>query len=683
MAHRLGVDVGGTFTDLAIYNVETDGLEFAKIPSTPANQAVGVTAGVESLLQRLRVSAADVEFFIHGTTVATNTLLERRGARTALVVTAGFRDILQIGRQDRPDLYDWRIRRPEPLVPRHLRFEVSERVLHTGEILTEIDQDDVDRVISRLQDADVEAVAVCLLHSYANPAHERLIGDALRHTLPDIALALSHEVLPEFKEYERMSTTAINAYVAPVMERYLGGLSETISEIGVSSGLHVMQSNGGTMGGETAIERPVHTILSGPAAGVIGSVGISNQAGQPNSISIDMGGTSFDVSLSFQGDVRRTQESEIERLPVKVPMVDIHTLGAGGGSVAWIDPGGALRVGPRSAGADPGPACYGRGGAEPTVTDANLVLGRLSPESFLGGQMGLDLELARQAIEGRVATPLGLGLEEAAEGIVQVVNAGMVKGIRVVSVARGYDPREFCLIAFGGAGPVHASELAAEINIPKVLVPIAPGVTSALGLLMADLRHDFVRTVLRPGHELTPGEITLWYRDLERQAEGQMHKEGVEPGQARLVRLADLRYTGQGYELEVPISSNGLDDNEIDAAFQRFHEAHRQNYGYASEDNSIEVVNLRVTALASLPQPVLTEAPVVTEHDPRRALKATRPVVFSGRAVKTKIYERTELRSGDVLIGPAIVEQLDSTTVVWPDQTATVDPFGNLLLERL
>ena len=361
MPYRLGVDVGGTFTDLALYDADANRLEFAKTPSTPDNQADGVAAGIAELASRYGMSPREIDFFIHGTTVATNTLLERKGAATALVVTAGFRDVLEIGRQERPSLYDWRIRRPEPLAPRRLRFEVAERVLQTGETLTPLTDAETERVAALLSDAGVDAVAVCLLHSYANPAHEQALGRALRRALPDVPVALSHEVLPEFKEYERMSTTAINAYVAPVMERYLRRLESSIADAGLKSDVFIMQSNGGTMGVETAIERPVHTILSGPAAGVIGAAAIARQAGQANAISIDMGGTSFDVSLCYRGEVRRTQESELERLPIRVPMVDVHTLGAGGGSIAWIDAGGALRVGPQSAGASPGPACYGAG----------------------------------------------------------------------------------------------------------------------------------------------------------------------------------------------------------------------------------------------------------------------------------------------------------------------------------
>ena len=680
MSYRLGVDVGGTFTDLALYDTDTDSLEFAKTPSTPVNQALGVAAGIRELMERHGVSPDRIDFFIHGTTVATNTLLERKGAKTALIVTEGFRDVLQIGRQDRPDLYDWRIRRSDPLVPRHLRYEAQERVLHTGEVLTPLENEGLGRIIASLKKADVDAVAVCLLHSYANAAHEQAIGDAVRGELPDVPVSLSHEILPEFKEYERMSTTTINAYVAPVMERYLRRLEQSIADVGLKSDLYIMQSNGGTMGAETAIDRPVHTILSGPAAGVIGAVAIAQQAGKPNSISIDMGGTSFDVSLSYKGEVRRTQESELERLPVKVPMVDIHTLGAGGGSIAWIDPGGALRVGPQSAGADPGPACYGNGGTEATVTDANLVLGRLGATSLLGGTMTLDVDLARKVIAERIADPLGIAVEEAAEGIVQVVNASMVKGIRVVSVSKGYDPREFSLVAFGGAGPLHASELADEMDIPSVLVPVAPGVTSALGLLMADLRHDFAQTVLEPGSELSAEEITSWYEQLETQAIEQMSREGIPSEDVSLVRAADARYVGQGYELEVLAGAGKLEQSDVEDIMERFHEAHIRNYGYASRDNPVEVVNLRVTALASMPRPNLAHDSQDSGGDPSRALIGHRDVYFRNEPKTTGVYDRSRLLPGNVIEGPAIVEQLDSTTVVWENQTATVDNYLNLIV---
>ena len=680
MTHRLGVDVGGTFTDLSLYDVSTGRLEFAKTSST-REQSEGVVRGTRELIERLGIAPSAIDFLIHGTTVATNTLLQRSGARTALVVTEGFRDVLHIGRQERPHLYDWRMQRPDPLVPRDLRFEIRERVLYTGEVLAAIDDGDLEALVERVKAAKVDAVAVCLLHSYANPAHEKRVGEALSAALPESVAVLSHEVLPEFKEYERMSTTVINAYVAPVMRGYLRRLEDGISALGLSSDVHIMQSNGGTTTARSAADTPVRTVLSGPAAGVIGGVILANRAGQPNTISVDMGGTSFDVCLSYRGEVRRTSEAEIDRLPLKVPTVDIHTLGAGGGSIAWIDPGGGMRVGPQSAGAHPGPACYGQGGEAPTVTDANLVLGRLNPDRFLGGRMSLDPELARRAISDHLATPLGLGLEEAAEGIVRVVNASMIKGIRVVSVARGYDPRDFCLMAFGGAGPLHAAELADELSIPTVLVPIAPGVTSALGLLLAELRHDYVRTVLRRGDEIPPAEMGAAFAEMESEALDRMRREGVERGDVALVRTADMRYLGQGYELDVVMASEEIDDGAVAAAYERFHEAHVRTYGYANRHDPIELVNLRVTATSGTTRPEMPSSPANGRPNPSDAMDATRRVFFRDEFVPTAVYDRALLRPGDAIDGPAVVEQLDSTTLVWPGGSARVDEFGNLLLE--
>ena len=681
MSYRLGVDVGGTFTDLVLYDAENDCLEYAKTPSTPSDPALGVTDGIGQLVGRLQVRPGEISFFIHGTTVAINTLLERKGARTALITTSGFRDILQIGRQDRPSLYDWRIRRPEPLVPRHLSFEVEERVLYTGEVLLPLDIETVRPVVDRLREAEVDAVAVCLLHAYANPAHERAIGDLMAEAMPDVTVALSSQVLPEFKEYDRMSTTAINAYVGPGMAVYLRALEGRIAEAGVSADVHIMQSNGGITGADTAARLPVRTILSGPAAGVIGGVAVAGQAGQPNAITIDMGGTSFDISLSYQGEVRYTQDSEVEGFPVKVPMVDIHTLGTGGGSIAWTDPGGALRVGPHSAGAEPGPACYGRGGIEPTVTDANLVLGRLSPTSFLGGEMAVDMELARRSIEERIGGPLGMNVEEAAEGIIRVVNATMLKGIRTVSVAKGYDPREFCVVAFGGAGPVHASELARELDIPRVLIPIARGVTSALGLLMADMRHDYVRTVLRLAEESAPAELDAHYAEMEAEALAQMDHEGIGRDAVSLLRIANARYRGQGFELDVPMDGGKVGPTQVAELVEGFHDAHKRRYGYESHDNPVEIVNLRVIVVGTLPKPQLAAASVDGGADPSAAALGAREVYFDGRLVSTTRYERGRLTPGDVISGPAIIEQLDTTVVVWPEQRARVDAYRNLVLD--
>ena len=681
MSYRLGVDAGGTFTDLALYDVEADHLEFAKTPSTPSDPTLAVADGFRQLTTKLGLVPASVDFFIHGTTVAINALLERKGARTALITTSGFRDVLQIGRQDRPSLYDWRIRRPEPLVPRHLRFEVLERVLHTGKVLIPLDIKLLTPVIELIKKAKVDAVAVCLLHSYANPSHEQTIGTELAKAMPDATITLSSDVLPEFKEYDRMSTTAINSYISPGTARYLRALRDRVREVGLDASVHIMQSNGGVTGAETAAKYPVRTILSGPAAGVIGGVALASLARQSNVITVDMGGTSFDISLAYNGILRHTQESEIEGFPVKVPMVDIHSLGAGGGSLAWIDSGGALRVGPISAGSNPGPACYGNGGVEPTVTDANLILGRLSATAFLGGEMNLDVERARAAVHDRIAVPLGLDLNEAAEGMIRVVNATMVKGIRVVSVAKGYEPREFCMVAFGGAGPAHASELARELDIPNVLVPIAPGVTSALGLLMTDMRHDYVRTVLRLAEESAHKELGRQYMEMESEALQQMSREAISKKQVTLLRVADARYLGQGFELEVPVRGGNLESQHITSLVEQFHEAHRKRYGYGNPDNPVEIVNLRIAAIVSLPRPQFRAAS--TNPVPATSVKlGSREVYFDGQPVSTDIYNRSLLHSGHVIQGPAIIEQLDTTTVVWPNQTARVDAYANLMLSR-
>ena len=681
MTHRLGVDVGGTFTDLSLYDVSTGRLEFAKTAST-REQSEGVVRGTRELIERLGIAPSAIDFLIHGTTVATNTLLQRSGARTALVVTEGFRDVLHIGRQERPHLYDWRMQRPDPLVPRDLRFEIRERVLYTGEVLTPIDDGDLAALVERVRAAGVDAVAVCLLHSYANPAHERAVGEALSAAMPGSVVVLSHEVLTEFKEYERMSTTVINAYVAPVMRRYLRRLEDGISALGLSSDVHIMQSNGGTTTARSAADTPVRTVLSGPAAGVIGGVILAGRAGQPNTISVDMGGTSFDVCLSYRGEVRRHQRGR-DRPAADQGAHCRHPHARRGRRQHRVDRPRRRPPGrPAERGRAPGPrACYGEGGQSPTVTDANLVLGRLNPDRFLGGRMSLDPELARRAVADHIASPLGLGLEEAAEGIVRVVNASMIKGIRVVSVARGYDPRDFCLMAFGGAGPLHAAELADELSIPTVLVPIAPGVTSSLGLLLAELRHDYVRTVLRRGDDMDPAEIGSAFAAMEAEALDRMRREGVEQGDVTLVRTADMRYLGQGYELDVVMASGEIDAGEVAAAYERFHEAHVRTYGYANRQDPIELVNLRVTATSGTAQPELPSSPANGQPNPPAALDGTRQVYFRDGFVAAAIYDRALLGPGDSVDGPAVIEQLDSTTLVWPGGSARVDELGNLLLE--
>ena len=678
MAYRLGVDVGGTFTDLSIYDDITGALNIYKTPSTPENQSKAVKQGVLNLITNLKIDPESIEFFIHGTTVATNTLLERDGAKTALIVTRGFRDVLEIGRQERPDLYNWKIKRASPIVPRNLRFEITERMSYQGEVLSPINLGELNEISSLIQKNQIESLSVCLLHSYANPMHEEIIGDYFKKHFPHLTIALSNKILAEFKEYERMSTTTINSYVAPRMERYLKDLNGAVNEIGIKSDLHIMQSNGGTTTASEAIAKPVHTILSGPAAGVVGGISIANIAGEENSISVDMGGTSFDISLCYKGEIKRSQESEISRLPIKVPMIDIHTLGAGGGSIAWIDPGGALRVGPSSAGADPGPACYGKGGEEPTVTDANLVLGRLSSSSMLAGEVGLDINKSIHVIETKLAKPLGLTVEQVAAGIIKVINASMIKGIRVVSVAKGYDPRDFALIAFGGAGPLHAAELAGELEIPKVVVPVAPGVTSALGLLMSDLRHDYVQTVLRNMVEVKISELNTLFEIMESDAIKQMSREGIDEQDIQLIRLLDIRYLGQAYDLQVPIAGGTLKDDDLQSARNRFNEAHKSLYGFSIDENPTEIVNVRVTSVAGLTKPSLSNG---NQNKQKNHTPSKRDVIFGEDKLSAEIFFRENLSPGDKITGPAVIEQIDSTTLILPKQKAHIDESQNIIIQ--
>jgi len=675
--YSLGVDVGGTFTDLVLIDTATKKILYTKTPSTPSSPDQGVINGIEKVMNRFGVKPEQIHFLIHGTTVATNALIERKGTEAALIVTKGFRDVLHIARQIRPKLYDFFQRRPDPFIPRHLRYEVGERVLYTGAIKEPLNEDDVRFVARDIVERGIKVVVVCLLHSYANPAHEKRIEALFAEAAPDVRVVLSAEVLPEFKEYERMSTTVINAYVMPIVERYLRRIMDSLETLHVKSDLHIMQSNGGLMSWETASQKSVHTVLSGPAGGVLGAVKLANMISEDNIITIDMGGTSFDVCLSFRGKPTFTVESDIDGHVIKVPMIDIKTLGAGGGSIAWIDAGGGLQVGPQSAGADPGPACYNRGGALPTVTDANLVLGYLNPDYFLGGEMKLHLDLARQAIQDKIAEPLGLGLAEAAMGIIRVVNAEMIRGIRLVSVERGFDPRDFALECFGGAGPVHAVKLAQELNIPKIIVPIGPGVTCALGLLMADFRHDYSKTFFHGMWELDPNALNTEFKALERKALEQMVRDGVSAQKVEFHRSMDMRYAGQGYELEVSVAQRDYAAQDLKDLCHEFTRIHTEQYGYGMPPETVEIVNLRLTAIGVLPKPDMASERFV-KTDPAGALKGHRRAFFDGEFRNVPLYERTKLHCGNEIMGPAIIEQLDSTTVVWPGCRVLVDSLMNL-----
>ncbi|HEV8309833.1 MAG TPA: hydantoinase/oxoprolinase family protein [Methylomirabilota bacterium] len=677
MGIRIGVDVGGTFTDVVLIDSAGGRSILVKVPSTTGQQAHGVLEGVRQGLAEGGWRADAVDYFAHGTTVATNAVLERKGARTALVTTAGFRDLLLIGRQTRPHLYDARARRPPPLAPRSLTLEIRERVGPEGEVITPLDATSLGALVEWLAAVDVESVAVVCLHSYANPAHERAVADVIRRARPEVSISLSSDVLPEPGEYERASTTVMNAYVTPPIARYLSRLASALEAAGVPVAPTIMQSNGGVMTVDTAIrEKSVHTCLSGPAAGLIGARFFAERAGYANVITVDMGGTSFDVGLVHEGQILTGTEGRIGDLPLRVPMFDITTLGAGGGSLAQVDAGGLLRVGPESAGADPGPACYGRGGERPTVTDANVVLGRLRDGRVLGGVITVSRERAWGAIERHVARPLGLSVIEAAAGICQVVNATMIRGIRLMTTERGHDPREFALLAFGGCGPLHAVDLAQEIGLRTVLIPPSPGLCCAVGLLLAEYRHDFVLTLNCLVNALGRERLGAGQAELRRQAERQAGREHASDDRLSLHWSLDLRYVGQGHQLNVP-----LPDGDAAACGRAFHGVHRQLYGYSRAEHPVEAVALRLRATAPAASALLPPPPVRPGRAPAEAVIATTEVILDGAARAVPVYDRGRLGLGARLQGPLVVEQSDTTVFIGDQSVVVDDRTGNLVVE--
>lgn len=651
---RLGIDVGGTFTDLVALSEGT--LVTAKVPSTPRDQSEGVMGAIEAA----EVDAASVGALAHGMTVATNALLERRGARTALVTTEGFRDVLEIARQNRPSLYDLAADRPPPLVPRDLRFTVKERMGPRGEV-EPLDEESLRETVEALKGSGVQAVAVCLLFAFAHPEHERRIGEALRAELPDVHVSLSSEVLPEFREYERFSTTAADAYLGPKLAAYLKNLAGKAADAGVPAPL-IMQSSGGVVPVEDAAADAAGCVLSGPAGGVVGAAHVGALGGYEDLLTFDMGGTSTDVAPIIGGEAQTTTETVVAGVPIKLPMVDVHTVSAGGGSVAWADAGGALRVGPHSAGAEPGPAAYGKGGEEPTVTDANLSLGYLADGARLGGEVVLDRRLSEGALVS-LGEKLGLDEEGTALGIVRVANAEMVRALRVISVERGLDPREFALLAFGGAGGMHACALAEELGMGTVIFPRAGGVLSALGLAISDLRRDYVRPYLVPLDDMDAREYEERYREMEAAAAEDL--EGPEHG-----RRADLRYGGQSFELTVDADAPGK-------LADRFHAAHEGRYGYKMEDEPVELVNLRLVATVPVEKPELDEPEPSGGAEPGR-----REANFDGEWREVPVLDREAMGKGTAVEGPAIVEFREATCVVRPGWAGTVDGVGNLVLER-
>ncbi len=677
----VGVDIGGTFTDLVGYR--NDELVLAKTLTTPDNPALGVATALE--LSNTQV--ASLAEFLHGSTIAINTVLERKGARTALLTTLGFRDVYEIGRGNRPEAFDLNFSRPKPLVPREWRFEINERLNARGEVLTPLDPAQVLALGQQLKAAGVDSLAVCFLHAYANPAHEIAVGELLRRAHPDLFVTLSHEILREFREYERTSTTVLNAYVGPRVKNYLQHLQADVRAQGFKGAMHIMRSNGGSMSLAHACQEPVSMMESGPVAGMIAAGQVARLLGHQQAIGFDMGGTTAKATLIVDG-VPAIEEGYYiggyaSGQPMQLPVVAIIEVGAGGGSIAWRDNAGGLHVGPQSAGAAPGPVCYSRGGSEPTVTDANVILGRLNPQRFLGGGMALDRSGAEQAMARQVGEPLGLPVHEAALGVVRIADTAMALAVRAVSVRKGVDPREAAMIAFGGAGPVHAAALCKEINIPTLIIPKMPGNFSALGMLLAPWRHDFVRTTMGVLGQLQAPWVQSAFGELVASAHSQLAKDALDPGLAELTYAADLRYRGQEHSIPVPLSQPLDLIHQLEAVREAFNSLHDSRYGHAALGEMIEVVNLRLTssvprndhaAQGFLAAPWEAQAP---------APETWRDVIYDdpSKPVPARILWRPSLPPGFEVTGPVVIEEPNSTTLVFPGDRARVSAHGHIIID--
>ncbi len=680
---RLATDVGGTFTDLVYYEVDEatgvlDAVRTAKAHTTPGH----FEKGVMETLEKTRIKAADIEFFAHGTTVVINALTERKGVKTGLITTRGFRDVLEIGRGDRPDFFNLLYKKPKPFVPRYLRLEITERMTHRGEVHTPLALDELPVLLDVFRREGVEAIAVCLLHAYANPAHEVAVLEAIRQAWPEVSAVASHQISREWREYERTNTTVASAYVQPIADRYLTGLEERLAGGGFAGAFYVMQSNGGIDTAAAARATPITMVESGPASGVLGAAELGKAIGEPNIIALDIGGTTAKCSLIDQGRVQVTSKYMIERsrtfggYPIMTPVVDIVEIGNGGGSIAWIDEDGKLHVGPKSAGAVPGPVAYGQGGAEPTTTDANLLAGRINSHFFFGGEQQADMAGVRRAFEALGGT-LGLSPEETARGVIRIADQNMVNALKLVSINRGYDPRDFTLVAFGGGGAMHAAALAAELNVPKVVVPAHSAVFSAWGMLMSDLRRDFVRTRPMTLDAATMGEVAAIVAEMKSEALAAFKADGFGPERIHFDVYADMRYEGQEHTVRVLLPDDDLTPQSLGAIVERFHANYQREYTYRL-DNEVQLVGFHLVAYGRIEQPPLPRLEA-GGGDGAEAVKDTRAVDFDTAGVHTaRIYDRDRLRAGAEFSGPAIVEEAGSTTVVFPDQHVRVDDFGNL-----
>ena len=675
---RLAIDIGGTFADFVLLDEDSGSVTLEKEPSPKERLTDHIFRGIG----RLDVDLTDLDMVIHGSTVVINTILQEVGGRIGLITTQGFRDVLGLGRGNRPEVYNLLYKPPTPLIPRYLRLEVPERLDHKGNVITPLDEEATRRAIERLRAREVEGIAVCFLHAYANPEHERAVRRIAGEVYPAAHVSISSDITGEFREFERTSTVALNTYVMPSVAAYLAGLEERLSLGGFRGGLNIIQSTGGLTTSEEARRMPIRTLESGPAGGVIGAVALGRQLDEPNLIATDVGGTSFDVALILDGRPFEKSETYVNKRPVLQPTIDITSVGAGGGSIAWLDDSGGFRVGPLSAEANPGPVCFGKGGTEPTVTDAHLVLGRINPRNFLGRRMELDVAGAKAAIQGRIADPLGLSLEEAAHGITHLADTNMIHAIRRVTIERGHDPRDFTLLGYGGGGGLFAASLAREMEIGKTIIPVNPAVFSAWGILNSDFREDVVRTTVMPTAALSVEELLEMFGDLADVAADKLAASGLAAEGARFVRALDMRYEGQEHTVKVPLPSAGdFRAGGMPLLQNLFDQLHERMYAHASPGTPTELVNLRLSAIVESGKPSIPEMPRGT-GDGGEALKSDRRVYFRDErdVVACPVYDRERLGAGDAFRGPAIVEEWNTTTIVHPGQRLGVDDYGNLII---
>ena len=682
MGYMIGVDVGGTFTDFSVFNLETGELFHYKDSSTPGDPSRAIVKGVKDVLEIKKAQARDVVYLAHGTTVGTNALIEKKGARVGLITTEGFKDLMEIGNQKRPSLYDLQAQKPVPLIPSGCNIGVRERIRYDGSVYTPLDEENVRQAVRQLKQYGVQAIAVCTLFSFINPAHENRIKEIIAEEYPEVYTTISSELAPEFREYSRMSTTVLNSYLGPVMKKYVNNFQTSVREMGIQAEPYITQSNGSIISIKETIDCPIKCAVSGPSAGVVAASFIGRQCNADKIITFDMGGTSADISLIENFTPQVSNEREVEGYPARIPMINIITIGAGGGSIAQIDEGGALKVGPKSAGAVPGPACYGRGGTQPVVTDANIVLGKLNQKRILGGRMEVYLDLAHEALDRCIREKSGLSRAQAANGIITVVNSNMVRAVRSVSVEKGYDVREFSLMAFGGAGPLHACEVAKELGIRQVIIPPHPGTLCSLGLLLADTKFDMSRTLILEGKVENLPKFNEQFADMIHQGSEALDREGVTKERRCFEFAVDMRYQRQNFEISIPVPTGEMTEQDLRRAIADFHAEHKRSYGYCNEQAPVQFVSYRASAIGIIDKPEMTEQPLCPAA-PAPVPLETRSVLFQGESEyrPTPVYRRESFIPGQSIAGPCICEQMDTTLVVPESWIIHVDGYGNLKID--